>query len=197
LRPSRSTEHASRLFSRREALREALLRVVGPAARFVWEVGSGHGHFLAAYAAAHPETRCIGVDIASDRIARAERKRARARLANLEFVRAEAGDFLAVMPEGARFVAIYILFPDPWPKRRHHKNRLVTAAFLSAVAAVSTKGTPLFFRTDHEPYFLETAATVRAHPDWVEGGPATWPFEETTVFQRRADRHFSLVALRR
>jgi tRNA (guanine-N7-)-methyltransferase len=197
VRPSRITEHASRLSSRREALRETLLRIAGPAARFVWEVGSGHGHFLAAYAAAHPETRCIGVDIASDRIARAERKRARARLANLDFVRAEAADFLAVLPEGARCVAIYILFPDPWPKRRHHKNRLMTTAFLSAVAAASTEGAPLFFRTDHQPYFLEAGATVRSHPDWVEAGPAAWPFEETTVFQRRAERHFSLVALRR
>jgi tRNA (guanine-N7-)-methyltransferase len=159
-------------------------------------VGCGHGHFLTAYAAAHPQQSCIGIDIASDRIGRAERKRTRARLANLHFVRADAEDFLAAMPTGARFTAIFILFPDPWPKRRHHKHRVMTAGFLSAAAAAAGQGTGLFFRTDHEPYYLEAAAEVRSHRDWEESDPGAWPFEEATVFQRRAERHFSLVALR-
>ena len=108
---------------RREALREVLGRILGPESRFVWEIGSGHGHFLAAYARTHPGKVCVGIDIASDRVARADRKRERALLGNLHFIRADAEDFLASMPDGARFTAVFILFPDPWPKRRHHKNR--------------------------------------------------------------------------
>jgi tRNA (guanine-N7-)-methyltransferase len=182
---------------RRDHLRIRLLEFISPGSRFVWEVGCGHGHFLAAYAAAHPHERCIGIDIASERIARADRKRERARLANLHFVLAGADDFLAMAPEGSRFSAIFILFPDPWPKRRHHKNRVMNPEFLSAAAAMAGKGAALYFRTDHEAYYRDAAAVVRAHPDWEESDAVALPFEEPTVFQKRAERHFTLVAVRR
>lgn len=182
---------------RRDLLRVHLLQIIPPGSRLVWEVGSGHGHFLAAYAAAHPDELCVGVDAAADRIARAVRKRDLARLANLHFVRADAADFLATLPEGSRFSAIYMLFPDPWPKRRHHKNRLMRPEFLSVAAAISEKGAGLYFRTDDEPYFCEAAEAVRAHADWRQSSDATLPFEEPTVFQRRAECHFTLVATRR
>jgi tRNA (guanine-N7-)-methyltransferase len=197
LRPVRLSEHVSHISERRDELRRALAGIIKPASRFVWEVGSGHGHFLTAYAKAHPDEMCIGIDITSDRIARADRKRDRARLENLKFVRADADDFLAVMPERARFTTIFILFPDPWPKRRHHKNRVVNPGFLTAAAKQAQKGTSLYFRTDHEPYFREVAAAMAAHTDWSEPDETAWPFEEATVFQKRAARHFSLVATRR
>jgi tRNA (guanine-N7-)-methyltransferase len=197
LRPARPTEHSSHISERREELRRALSGLITPASSFVWEVGSGHGHFLTAYAKAHPGESCIGIDITSDRIVRAERKRDRARLKNLHFVRADAEDFLAVMPERARFSAIFILFPDPWPKRRHHKNRVVKAEFLTAMAARAQARAQLFFRTDHEPYFRDVSAILRAHPDWSQSEKSDWPFDEATVFQKRAEHHFSLVAMRR
>lgn len=185
------------LGQRRAELRAALAPFIEPGARIVWEVGSGHGHFLTAYAKAHPAELCVGVDIMSDRVIRAQRKRDRAKLANLHFVRADATDFLAVLPVDARFTSVFVLFPDPWPKRRHHKNRVMTEAFLSAVAARSSAGTRLNFRTDHAPYFHVAAALLRAHAEWTEEDPGAWPFEEATVFQKRAAAHFSLVARRR
>jgi tRNA (guanine-N7-)-methyltransferase len=178
-------------------LRRTLAEIIPPSDRFVWEVGCGHGHFLTAYATAHPDQTCIGIDITSDRIVRADRKRERAKLKNLRFIRADADDFLAVMPERARFTSIFILFPDPWPKRRHHKNRVVREAFLTAAAARSGKGVGLHFRTDHDPYFKDVGAAIRAHPDWTESDSSVFPFEEPTVFQKRASRHFTLVAMRR
>jgi tRNA (guanine-N7-)-methyltransferase len=197
LRPARPTEHASHVTARQEDLRRVLDGLIKPTARFVWEVGSGHGHFLAAYAAAHPDDICIGVDITSDRVARADRKRDRARLDNLHFVRGDADDFLAVMPTRARFTSVFILFPDPWPKRRHHKNRVVKAEFLTALAARAQTDAALYFRTDHEPYFRDVSALLAAHLDWSDPDAAKWPFDATTVFQKRAESHFSLVARRR
>ena len=196
MRPVHPEQHDSHIAKRRDDLRLALAEVVRPAAHFVWEVGCGHGHFLNAYAKAHPDQTCIGVDITSDRITRAERKRERARLENLRFVRGDADDFLAVMPASARLTSIFILFPDPWPKRRHHKNRVVRPEFLTAAAARAEKGAVLYFRTDHEPYFREVSAALGAHADW-KASDAAWGFEEATVFQKRATRHFSLVATRR
>jgi tRNA (guanine-N7-)-methyltransferase len=167
-----------------------------PSRRFVWEVGSGHGHFLSAYAAAHPGDLCLGVDISSDRVARANRKLDRARLENLHFFLADAEDFLAAMPDGAHFAEVYVLFPDPWPKRRHHKNRVMKTEFLESVAARTKKGANLYFRTDHEDYFREAVALVRAHRAWSVFARKDLPFEEPTVFQKRAERHFTLVAKR-
>lgn len=197
MRPTRLAEHSSHISERRSELSALLGAIIAQPTPFVWEVGCGHGHFLAAFAKAHPDKVCIGIDIMSDRVTRAKRKRERARLSNLHFIRADAEDFLAVMPEGARFSEIFVLFPDPWPKRRHHKNRVMTPEFLSAVAYKSSRETVLFFRTDHEPYFLDAATFVREHREWKEQETRVLPFEEPTVFQKRSHRHFTLVARRR
>lgn len=197
MRPTRLAEHTSHISGRRDDLKgklESILETKGP---LVWEVGSGHGHFLTAYSKAHPDQVCIGVDIMSDRVVRAHRKRERAKLSRLHFLRADAEDFLAVMPDGSLFTSVYVLFPDPWPKRRHHKNRVMNSRFLTAVAGRSSRETRLFFRTDHEEYFHWARAVLEDHADWLIEPEAQLPFEEATVFQKRSSGHFTLVARRR
>ena len=191
-----SPAHLALVAQRRADLRVALARVLAPDARFVGEIGCGHGHFLTAYAAAHPRELCLGFDLRAERIARAERKRERAGRANLHFIHAAADDFLATLPAGAGFSAIFMLFPDPWPKLRHHKNRLIQPAFLDALAARAGQGTRLYFRTDHGGYFAHASAVLAAHPAWRLDPAAPWPFEEPTVFQQRAPGYHSLVAVR-
>ncbi len=174
-----------------------ILRKILPSGRpFVWEVGCGHGHFLTEFAQVHPEQLCIGVDMESKRIERAYRKRDRARLPNLHFVHGEAKLFLEALPSGAEFSTIFVLFPDPWPKLRHHKHRILQPDFLTAVARKAGERTQLCFRTDFQPYFTEAMAAVRDHQDWriVE---EPWPFEYETVFQGRADSYHSFIARRR
>ncbi len=150
---------------------------------------------MTAYAAAHPGRLCIGIDLVPERIARADRKRERAKLGRVHFLRAEARDFLAALPEHARFSAIYILFPDPWPKRRHHKHRIMQAAFMQEIAERAGEGTRLYFRTDHDAYFADVRSALRAQDAWrLVDEP--WPFEMPTVFQQRAQVHHSLVAVR-
>ena len=196
--PPPSPAYLAEMAARRAGLAAELAKILpaggGP---FVWEIGCGHGHFLAAYAAAYRERLCVGVDQDIDRIRRAARKQARANLPNLHFVRGEATLFLAALPPGATLAAVYVLFPDPWPKRRHHKNRLLQADFFAALAARAGEGTPFFFRTDHEPYFREVEDLLKSHPDWRLAPPAPWQFEEPTIFQQKAERHHSLLALRR
>lgn len=189
--------YLARMAERREILREEIAQLLPPKVPFVWEIGCGHGHFLTAYAKAHPKQFCIGIDINLDRVRRATKKRDRAGLDRLHFVRAEAQLFLEVLPSDAAFSAIYLLFPDPWPKNRHHKYRLLQAEFLHAVAPRSGQGTPLFFRTDHAPYFAEVEKLLRENPDWRSIGDQPWPFELATVFQQKAPSFQSLVAVRR
>lgn len=157
------------------------------------EIGCGHGHFLAAYAKAHPAELCIGVDIESARIERADRKRSRANLSNLHFVRADARLLLEVMPAAVRLRRVFVLFPDPWPKSRHHKHRIMQEGLLSHLAQRATPASRIYFRTDYEPYAAATRALVVRHRDWVLADEP-WPFEFETVFQSRAERHHSLIA---
>jgi tRNA (guanine-N7-)-methyltransferase len=192
----RTAAYRDCLEQRRSVAHAELSKLLSGPADFVWEVGCGHGHFLTAYAAVHPTQLCIGVDIELDRIERAQRKQSRSNLRNLHFIRADARLFLDSLPPEARFTAIYILFPDPWPKRRHHKHRLLGADFLQRVAERAAPGTRLYFRTDHEPYFLDVEAVIACHPAWrIVDEP--WLFDAETVFQARAPSFRSLVAQRR
>lgn len=178
---------------RRANLQQHFARILPAQAKFVWEIGCGHGHFLAAYATAYPEKLCIGVDIATERIDRANRKRDRAKLANLHFIQAEARAFINSLPTGATFDDIYVLFPDPWPKLRHRKHRLLQPDFLHLAAAKAGQGARLLFRTDYQPYFNEVAEVLGRQPGWMTVDEP-WPFEHETVFQSRAAQYRSLVA---
>ncbi|MDR2862820.1 MAG: methyltransferase domain-containing protein [Puniceicoccales bacterium] len=161
----------------------------------VLELGCGHGHFLTAYAAAHPEEYCVGVDLIAHRIERAERKCRRAALGNLDFINTDASEFLAAIPDGLRFAAFFLLFSDPWPKTRHRKNRLIQTALLDRFAALAVPGaTRLYFRTDHVSYFNWAEALVKNHPVWKVVPDAPWRFECETIFSERAPGYQSFVA---
>jgi len=160
------------------------------------EIGCGHGHFLTAYAEAHPNEFCVGIDLIADRLDRAERKTTRAGRTNVAWVQAEAGLLVEALPLDCRLSRVLVLFPDPWPKRRHWKNRLIQPAFLDALAAKTILGAQLCFRTDHAPYFAYAVDAIRSHPSWRIDQTAIWPFELATVFQNRADSYQSFIAIR-
>ncbi len=148
---------------------------------------------LSAYAAENPEKLCIGIDIIADRIGRANRKKDRAGLSNLHFILASAEDYLATMPSHVSISEVFVLFPDPWPKRRHHKNRMMQPDFLADLRPHVSAGSRLYFRTDDLPYFTAAKAVIEAHPNWAVCEDP-WAFEYATVFQERATSHYSLVA---
>ena len=193
LKKKRTREYRTRVKERNESLQFEIASITAHEKKIVWEVGCGHGHFLVAYAKDHPRETCIGVDVVRDRVERARRKKGRAGLQHLYFLIADAGEFLTALPGGLKLSSIFVLFPDPWPKRRHHKNRLISPLFMDALSQRAGEGTRFYFRTDFEPYFLAVSALVRAHPKW-ELAEEPWPFESQTVFQARASHYFSLVA---
>lgn len=193
--PDRSRSYHAEIQRRREELHTQLTRILASSSQFTWELGCGHGHFLTAYAQAHPQKLCIGIDLAGERVERALRKRDRARLDNLFFLRAEARFFLETLPAGATFSDLFVLFPDPWPKLRHQKHRIVQPEFLSAAAARGTNGTQLYFRTDFHPYFEYARQVLDQSPYW-QTAESAWPFEFVSVFQSRAACHHSIIARR-
>jgi len=189
-------EFLAKISARRAALRAGLAALLPTPRSIVWEIGCGHGHFLVRYAEEFPARLCVGVDILPERLERAEKKRDRAGLANCHFVRAEAREFLHALPADVTFEEIWILFPDPWPKARHHKHRLLQAEFFEAIAGRAEEGARLYFRTDHLEYFRAVEEVVASLQTWCRDPDTRWPLEHETVFQARAAGHHSLVTVR-
>jgi tRNA (guanine-N7-)-methyltransferase len=119
------------------------------------EIGIGKGTFLTEQAKARPEVNFFGVEwarwfwrYASDRLRRSA-------CLNARTVRAEAGYFLAEFVPPASISVLHVYFPDPWPKARHHKRRLIQPKFIPLVERVLAPGGRLQVVTDHQGYFEE------------------------------------------
>lgn len=184
----------AKVAARRAALKETCATLVPVGKPAVLEIGCGHGHFLAAYAAAHPDTFCLGIDLVTKRIEKGRNKAEKRQLDNLHFLKAEVREFLECLPEDVRFSRIFMLFPDPWPKKRHHKNRMIQPELLSLLRRHIAPEGAFYFRTDHEGYFDWTVEHIQNHPQWQLRKDMDWPFEESTFFQKLMDSWQSLIA---
>jgi len=188
--------HERAKLNRRGALRRELAELPLARSPLVLELGCGHGHFLSAYAAAHRGSICLGVDFCRDRIRRAVRKKHHLTLANLFFLHAEVGEFLDAMPRENHVADVFVLFPDPWPKRRHRKNRLVSEAFVARLADLMPSGGRLFFRTDSDDYFQEVVRVMNRATDFHIERERNWDFDCVTVFQEKAQVYRSLCGIK-
>lgn len=157
------------------------------------EIGCGHGHFLTAYAENHPQEFCLGLDIIKRRVDKATAKAEKRGLDHLKFIKAEAKEFLSALPADVTLQKLFILFPDPWPKKRHHKNRIIQKKVLTSLLSQMTPESRLYFRTDHTDYFTWSEEIIDAHPAW-ERTAEEWPFEAPSFFQDMMDSYQSLIA---
>ena len=143
----------------------------------IWlEIGFGAGEHLAAQAEQHPEEiGIIGSEVFEDGIVRALGEVARRGLGNVRLFTDDARLLLAALPPQS-LSRVFILFPDPWPKRRHHKRRLVAPATLDLLAAAMTDGAELRLATDDRDYLAWMLEHTIAHPDfvWLARRAADW-----------------------
>ncbi len=128
------------------------------------ELGSGDGSFLLAWAARHPDRDFIGVERLLGRIRKLDRKCQRQGLTNVLGLRIEASYCVEYLLPPGTASAIHIYFPDPWPKRRHHKNRLISGRFGALVREALKPGAPVHLRTDNTDYFAQMRAVFDACP---------------------------------
>ena len=127
------------------------------------EVGFGTGNALARFAEEHADWDCIGIEVYRPGIGSLILRCDALGLDNVRVVEGDAATILAEWPSSSvRLVAIY--FPDPWPKRRHVKRRLVQPAFVGDVARVLAPGGRLLMATDWEPYARSMLKTADGEP---------------------------------
>ena len=125
------------------------------------ELGAGDGSFLIAWAKANPQHNFIGIERLLGRIRKIERKANRAGLTNVRLMRIEASYFLEYLLPRHSITALHIYFPDPWPKRKHWKNRLINEAFTETCTRALVPGGTIFLRTDDAHYFAQMQSVFK------------------------------------
>ncbi|HEY2103320.1 MAG TPA: tRNA (guanosine(46)-N7)-methyltransferase TrmB [Chthoniobacterales bacterium] len=117
------------------------------------DLGCGDGTFLAARAATNPERNFLGIERLIGRVRAGCRKTTRLHLENVRILRMESSYAIAHLMRAESVSAVHLLFPDPWPKRRHQRRRLFTTEFTGAVHRALEIGGLFHVATDHAPYF--------------------------------------------
>ena len=150
----------------------SIIERLNPAAMFTkvqpleLELGSGDGSFLVEYARLHPERNFLGVERLLGRLKKLDRKGRRAGLSNLVGLRIESAYLVEYLLRPASVSAIHIYFPDPWPKRKHRKNRLINEHFTAIAHRALVPGGVVYLRTDDEDYFNQMVTVFAANPSF-------------------------------
>ncbi len=135
-------------------------RVFGRAAPVVLEIGFGNGEALAAAAAAHPEIDYLGIEVHRPGAGSLLRRLAAQGSGNVRVMLADAKEVLAARIPDAALSAVHLFFPDPWPKKRHHKRRLVQPDFAALVARKLAPGGYFHLATDWRDYAEQMASVL-------------------------------------
>ena len=168
------------------------VRLFATAPRSVWlEIGFGAGEHLAAQAEAQRDIGLIGCEVYENGIAKLIGEIDRRELGNIRVFTDDARRLIAALPP-ASIGRVFILFPDPWPKVRHHERRILSTETLDQLAWIMTDGAELRLATDDRSYFTWMLERVTGHPafewlalrarDWRQR-PCDWP---STRYEEKA-----------
>lgn len=168
---------------------EALLDfavIFGRRAPVILEIGFGNGDALVAEAAAHPEYNYIGIEVHRPGVGNLLRKLESSELKNVRVILADAKEVLAAQIPEASLSGVHLFFPDPWPKKRHHKRRLVQLDFAALVMRKLVPSGYIHLATDWKDYAEHIVSVLSQTPGLVEVS-ASKPFA-TLIAARQQTR---------
>ena len=173
-----------------------------PPAPLWLEIGYGMAHHVLHLAETHPDASIIGAEPFLNGTAKAVRGIVDAGLSNLRLFQGDVRELMAAMPDGCLQRA-FILFPDPWPKSRHNKRRLIRSAFVAELHRVLAPGGTVMFASDIDHYVDWALVRFRRHGGWSwDAGvdptqtPPGWPgtkFEAKARREGRTPRWFTFT----
>jgi len=163
----------------------------GRCAPLVLEIGFGMGDAIAQIAAATPHVNFLGVEVHPPGVGALLQRIDALGLGNVRIVQHDVVAVLAAMLAPDSLAGAFVFFPDPWPKKRHHKRRLIQPALVALLASRLARGATLHLATDWEPYAQQMLQVLSAEPALVNcaAGFAPRPaYRPTTKFERRGER---------
>jgi tRNA (guanine-N7-)-methyltransferase len=136
--------------------------IFGTAVPVEIEIGCGRGMFIINSARENPAVNYLGIEKSASFFRILRERVIKSSLENIRLIKGEAGYLLKKFVPENSVSAIHIYFPDPWPKKKHRKRRLINNGFLASVASALKKHGSLFIATDFQDYFEEIVAAARA-----------------------------------
>ena len=166
-------------------------RVFGRSAPRILEIGFGMGETTAQIAQAHPENDYLGIEVHTPGVGSLLKQIRERGLTNVRIVQHDAVEVLTHMIAPRAFDGVHIFFPDPWPKKRHHKRRLIQSAFVALLAERMKPGAYLHVATDWQDYAEQLLAVLSAEPQLLNTAQAYAPrpdYRPATKFEQRGLR---------
>ena len=163
-------------------------QVFGRRAPVILEIGFGMGETTAQIAQAHPENNYLGIEVHTPGVGGLLKLIVENGLTNLRLVQHDAVEVLTHMIAPASLAGAHIFFPDPWPKKRHHKRRLLQPGFVSLLASRLAPGAYLHSATDWQEYAEQILAVFAAEPALVNTASGFAPrpdYRPQTKFESR------------
>jgi tRNA (guanine-N7-)-methyltransferase len=154
-----------------------------PEQPFEIDLGCGKGRFLLARARKFPETNILGIDRLLNRIKRLDKKIVRQSLFNARVLRGDGYYTVTYLIPPESVDTYYVFYPDPWPKGKHHHNRIFNELFMDAIARTLKPGGKLHASTDHLPYFQEIYKLIKADSRFEETETFVPSEDETSDFE--------------
>jgi tRNA (guanine-N7-)-methyltransferase len=161
-------------------------RLFGCEAPVIVEIGSGTGEALAQLAAARPSYNVLGLEVWRPGVARTFLHLERAGVDNVRMLSLDGEWALEHLFGPGQLAELWTFFPDPWHKKRHHKRRLVSAAFAALVASRLEQGAAWRLATDWPDYAEHIETVLGAEPSLLGGRTERWAERPMTKFERRA-----------
>jgi len=175
--------------------RQSLEALFGRRAPCVVEIGFGMGHSLIEQASGHPETDFIGIEVHAPGVGKLLDEADKRGLTNLRVYREDALEVLDKCLPEAGLTGLQLFFPDPWPKKKHHKRRIVQPAFVELVRTRLMPGGYLHMATDWEAYAEHMVEVMEAAPGYrntasAESAPYVPrpEFRPLTKFESRGEK---------